>query len=82
MISAINLEIHAALRDLSPYSWAPTFAFVDPNGPDVHWATLEALAGFKKEGRTKVELWMLFSAGMFIRLLPIGGDVRGVDANV
>jgi three-Cys-motif partner protein len=76
-----NVEIHTALRDLSDYSWAPTFAFVDPNGPDVHWTTLEALARFKDEGRTKVELWFLFSAGMFIRMLPTDGAVRDVDAD-
>ncbi len=61
-------------------NWAPTFAFIDPNGPDVHWSTIEALAKFKKAGRTKTEIWLLLAAGMFIRTLPTDGAVREVDA--
>lgn len=58
---------------------APAFAFIDPNGPDVHWATIDALARFKKPGTTKVELWILFPHGMFTRLLPKSGAVRPED---
>ena len=75
-----NVTIHEALVELRQVNWAPTFAFIDPNGPDVHWATLEALAGFKKPEMTKVELWMLFPHGMSTRLLPTSGEVRPEDA--
>lgn len=54
---------------------------MDPNGPDVHWSTLEALAGFKKAYLTKPELWILLAAGMFIRTLPRDGRVRLEDAS-
>lgn len=70
-----NQTIAGVLDGLAPYRWAPTFAFIDPNGPDVHWSTLEALARFKK-AKTKTELWLLLAAGMFIRNLPVDGQVR------
>lgn len=70
-----NQTIAGVLNGLAPYRWAPTFAFIDPNGPDVHWSTLEALARFKKV-KTKTELWLLLAAGMFIRNLPVDGQVR------
>lgn len=61
--------------DLSPR--APVFAFIDPNGPDCWWTTLETLAGFKRGvSKFKVELWMLFPEGMMTRLLPRTGDPR------
>lgn len=75
-----NVKIHEALDELRRENWAPTFAFIDPNGPDVHWATLEALSSFKKPGTTKAELWMLFPHGMSTRLLPTSGAVRPEDA--
>jgi three-Cys-motif partner protein len=61
--------------DLSPR--APAFAFIDPNGPDCWWTTLETLAGFKRGvSEFKVELWMLFPEGMMTRLLPRTGELR------
>jgi three-Cys-motif partner protein len=75
-----NQTIGSALASLANVNWAPTFAFVDPNGPDVHWSTIESLAQFKKPGRPKTEIWLLLAAGMFIRTLPTHGDVRDVDA--
>lgn len=75
-----NSKISDALAEVAAVNWAPTFAFIDPNGPDVHWATLEALARFKKPGTTKVEMWVLFPHSMFTRLLPISGEVRPEDA--
>ena len=61
-------------------NWAPTFAFIDPNGPDVHWSTIEALAKFKKAGRTKTEIWLLL-AGRHVHQDPAtDGTVREVDA--
>jgi three-Cys-motif partner protein len=75
-----NSTINGVLADLAPHNWAPTFAFVDPNGPDVHWSTLEALSNFKRPERTKTEIWLLLTAGMFIRTLRRDGVVRDEDA--
>lgn len=77
-----NSMITEALAEIGRFNWAPSFAFIDPNGPHVHWATLDALAQFKKPGSTKIELWTLFPHGMFTRLLPVSGEVRPEDVNV
>lgn len=77
-----NITIHQALADLrsADAGWAPTFAFIDPNGPHYTWKTLEALAAHKgPKAKTKVELWMLFPDPLFARLLPVTGEVRPVD---
>ena len=75
-----NDEIPKALKRLSPWAWAPTFAFVDPNGMEAEWRTLEALADFRAKEKTKVELFLLFAAPMFARLLPVhGSSVRTED---
>lgn len=77
-----NETIEQALADLraADAGWAPTFAFIDPNGPHYTWLTLQALAGHKgPRAKTKVELWMLFPDPLFARLLPRSGDVRPVD---
>lgn len=75
-----NTTVGPVLAGLAPYNWAPTFAFVDPNGPDVHWSTLRALSEFKKPGLAKTEIWLLLAAGMFIRTLRRDGSVRDEDA--
>lgn len=75
-----NLRLPAVLHELRSLSWAPTFAFLDPNGPDYWWSTLETLANFKIGSKTKVELWILFPVPMFVRFLPTdGGKVRAQD---
>lgn len=77
-----NDTIHQALADLraTDAGWAPTFAFIDPNGPHYTWNTLQALAAHKgPRAKTKVELWMLFPDPLFARLLPRTGEVRPVD---
>lgn len=72
-----NETIDGALAELRSVSWAPAFAFIDPNGPDLRWSTLEALAAFKANRRNKVELWMLFPEPMFVRFLRTdGGQVE------
>lgn len=68
-----NQTIHAALDELRPVAWAPTFAFIDPEGADVHWKTLRALSNHRKGRPTKVELWILFPSGLFVRELPVDG---------
>lgn len=75
-----NLTIRTTLASLASVNWAPTFAFVDPNGPDVHWSTLEAISRFRKPSLSKPEIWLLLAAGMFIRTLRVDGTVRDVDA--
>lgn len=69
-----NEAIRDVLAELMPYNWAPSFAFLDPNGPHYSWTTIETLARFKEGRRYKVELWMLFPEPMFVRLLPVRGD--------
>jgi three-Cys-motif partner protein len=68
-----NATIGHALADLRPYAWAPTFAFIDPDGPHVHWATLDALA-HHRSGRYKTEFWLLLPHGLFMRVLPVDGS--------
>jgi len=76
-----NETIHESLTDGSLQRWAPTFAFIDPDGPDCWWTTLETLARFKERSQYKTELWMLFPVDMFTRFLRVdGGDVRDIDA--
>jgi three-Cys-motif partner protein len=65
-----NVEIPKALQRLrqAGLHWAPTFGFVDPDGMQVDFPTLQALADHKRGYRRpsnprpeyKVELWLLF----------------------
>lgn len=80
--------IPQALRQLEPYRWAPTFAFIDPDGMELSWATLHALATHKRGYRSptsdkptyKIELWMLFpSAGLMRTLALDESKVRPED---
>lgn len=74
-----NLMIPKALSDLKAFRWAPTFAFLDPDGMELAWSTLKALAdhkrGYRKSGSAKpeykVEMWMLFPSGGLIRTLAL-----------
>lgn len=52
-------------------AWAPTFAFVDPDGiEELHWDTIAALADHKRNvSRFKVELWVLFNTMGLMRVL-------------
>jgi three-Cys-motif partner protein len=68
-----NKAIPDKLQELRGLSWAPTFAFLDPDGMELAWDTLVALADHKRGYRSarsakpeyKTELWMLFpSAGL------------------
>lgn len=74
-----NVMIPDVLVDLADVAWAPTFAFVDPDGMEAAWTTLDAIAHFRR-GKTKAELWLLFAAPQFARLLRVdGGEVRDED---
>lgn len=71
-----NDHIGEALDWLRPVRWAPTFAFLDPRGLQVAWSTVEALARWRSDKRTKVEQWMLFPEPALARVLGLQG-VRG-----
>jgi three-Cys-motif partner protein len=64
-----NVEIPRILATLNPK--APTLAFLDPEGTQLHWDTVKALADHKRgRGRYKVELLILFPLQMTVlRLL-------------
>lgn len=49
----------------------PVFAFLDPEGAELHWETVRRLAEHKAPGQTKVELFILFAYNQgLVRLLP------------
>lgn len=74
-----NATILEALHELRPLNWAPTFAFLDPDGMELAWDTLAALADHKRGYRPststkpeyKVELWMLFPTSGIVRTLAL-----------
>jgi three-Cys-motif partner protein len=68
-----NLAIPKLLTTLNRH--APTLAFLDPEGTELHWATVSALARHKDPRRTKAELLILFPLQMgVLRLLNFKGD--------
>ncbi|MYG99355.1 MAG: three-Cys-motif partner protein TcmP [Acidimicrobiaceae bacterium] len=74
-----NEKIVRALAELRAFAWAPTFAFIDPNGLEAKWCTLKRLSKFRT-GKYKTELFLLFSPQMFSRILPTRGrDLRPED---
>jgi len=66
-----NIVVRDALTWLET-RWAPTFAFIDPNGLQVAWSTLETLAQWRV-GKTKVEMWILFPEPALARVLGLKG---------
>lgn len=72
-----NDTIPTALAELKQLNWAPTFAFIDPDGMEVSWETLRQLAEHKRGYRPagspkreyKIELWILFTAPGLMRTL-------------
>ncbi|MBN7371091.1 three-Cys-motif partner protein TcmP [Mycobacteroides abscessus] len=70
-----NETIDEVLRELQPLNWAPTFAFLDQQGAEIHWDTIEKLARFRRnKNNWKTELWILMSPAMIAR------GVRGTNA--
>lgn len=65
----VNVEIPKLLACVNRK--APTLAFLDPQGTQLHWRTLELLAAHKRGfSRTKIELLILFPLQMAVlRLL-------------
>lgn len=77
-----NETIPGALAELHAdgVAWAPTFAFLDPDGMELHWETIAALADHKRNvSKFKVELWVLFSAPGLMRVLT--KDIGKIDSH-
>lgn len=79
-----NDTITNALSQLEEYKWAPTFAFLDPDGLDLSWSTIEQLARWRMNKRTKVELLILFPEPALPRVIAQAvksgkSDVKLVD---
>jgi three-Cys-motif partner protein len=71
-----NETLPSALSWLNPVRWAPTFAFLDPRGVQVAWSTVEKLANWRRDKKTKVEQWILMPEPALARVLGLRG-VRG-----
>ena len=68
----VNLDLASLVREqVSPS--APCFCLLDPEGTELHWATIEALAALPRK-RFKPELLILFPSNELVRLLPRGGS--------
>jgi three-Cys-motif partner protein len=73
LVEDANIAIPRLIETLNRH--APTLAFLDPEGTELHWATVEALARHKAPGRTKIELLILFPLQMAVlRLLNFKGE--------
>jgi three-Cys-motif partner protein len=65
-----NRHVHAMLQAVPVH--APAFAFLDPEGAELEWATVQAVAEHKATTRNKVEQLILFPTDMgFVRLLSL-----------
>lgn len=63
-----NQTIDTVLSELGDLRWAPTFAFLDQQAAEIHWATIQKLARFRQNSKgLKAELWLLMSPAMIIR---------------
>lgn len=66
-----NETIPTALDDLVDVAWAPAFAFLDPDGMELRWPTIEAISRHRRSRQGfRVEMWILFSH-QFTRTLPV-----------
>ncbi|WP_419847254.1 three-Cys-motif partner protein TcmP [Candidatus Poriferisocius sp.] len=72
-----NEEMAGVLRGLPVQ--APAFAFLDPDGMELRWKTIQAIADHKRvyaerTGRSKVEMWILFCTFGIVRMLGSNRD--------
>ncbi len=76
-----NQTLPEVLEWLEPVRWAPTFAFLDPRGLQVAWSTVERLADWRRDKKTKVEQWILMPEPALARVLGLTGanGQRSVD---
>ncbi len=70
-----NETLPEALGWLEQVRWAPTFAFLDPRGLQVAWSTVQKLAEWRQDQKTKVEQWILMPEPALARVL----GQRGVN---
>lgn len=68
-----NQTLETALTWLDPVRWASTFAFLDPRGLQVAWSTVEMLAAWRNDKKTKVEQWILMPEPALARVLGLRG---------
>lgn len=68
-----NVTLPSALEWLNDVRWAPTFAFLDPRGLQVAWTTIETLAHWRADRKTKVEQWILLPEPALARVLGLRG---------
>ena len=68
-----NETLPTALNWLDDVRWAPTFAFLDPRGLQVAWTTVETLASWRADKKTKVEQWILLPEPALARVLGLQG---------
>ncbi len=68
-----NLTLRLALEWLDDVRWAPTFAFLDPRGLQIAWTTIETLANWRADMKTKVEQWILLPEPALARVLGLQG---------
>lgn len=68
-----NETLPAVLAWLESVRWAPTFAFLDPRGLQVAWSTVERLADWRRDKKTKVEQWILMPEPALARVLGLRG---------
>jgi len=66
-----NVSLGPALATLASVRWAPTFVFVDQFDCEVHWTTLERIAGIRPTHLTKAEMWILFGTSFYPRGLNV-----------
>ena len=64
----VHQALPSALAELHRYRWAPTFAFVDPDGIEARWELLQALADHRA-GDKKVELFLLLASSQIGRVV-------------
>jgi three-Cys-motif partner protein len=57
---------------------SPTFAFLDPDGMELAWETLEKIARYKKY-KTKIEMWILFPSSGVQRTLRLDRAPNDAD---
>ncbi|MGK2964192.1 MAG: three-Cys-motif partner protein TcmP, partial [Tepidiformaceae bacterium] len=69
----VNLVLKAALAEQIPRV-GPMFAFVDPEGAEVHWSTIRWISEHRS-GTKKSEILVLYSTSGVPRMLPISSDI-------
>jgi three-Cys-motif partner protein len=74
-----NQDLLPAMADEIPPA-APTLVLLDPEGLELEWSTVQALAGFR-EGDRKVELLILVPTGSIGRVAEVAHDSQTEGAN-